>query len=80
SKVTSIKKAFGHFMLKYCYRKYLFLNCPNSNDMGVRILRYMHNIDGFNLIARKKGVKSWIKMIESYKILQKLKELYIDFF
>ncbi|MDD2449165.1 MAG: hypothetical protein PHS42_05630, partial [Sulfurimonas sp.] len=42
SKVTSIKKAFGHFMLKYCYRKYLFLNCPNSNDMGVRILRYMH--------------------------------------
>ncbi len=29
-------------MLKYCYGKYLFLNCPNWNDMGVRILRYMH--------------------------------------
>jgi hypothetical protein len=33
----------------------------------------MDNIDSFNLIARKKGVKSWIKMIESYKILQNLK-------
>ncbi len=28
-------------MLKYTYRKYLFLNCPNSNSRGVRILRYM---------------------------------------
>lgn len=40
--MRNTEKAFGHFMLKYCYRKYLFLNCPNSNDMGVRILRYMH--------------------------------------
>ncbi|WP_295009504.1 hypothetical protein [Sulfurimonas sp.] len=29
-------------MLKYRHRKYLFFNCPNETDRGVRINRYMH--------------------------------------
>ncbi|WP_295009981.1 hypothetical protein [Sulfurimonas sp.] len=28
-------------MLKYRHRKYLFFNCPNETDRGVRINRYM---------------------------------------
>ncbi|MBW6488392.1 hypothetical protein [Sulfurimonas sp.] len=34
-------------MLKYRHRKYLFFNCPNETDRGVRINRYMHLEFGF---------------------------------
>ena len=37
-------------MLKCCYRKYLFLNCPNWNDNSVRILRHMHLIFLFKIL------------------------------
>ena len=36
-------------------------------------------IDGFNLMAHKKGVKTWIKMIENEDIKQEAKKLKVDY-
>ena len=36
-------------------------------------------VDGFNLMAHKKGVKTWIKMVESKEIYDVVKELNIDY-
>ena len=41
--------------------------------------KYRSVIDGFNLMAHKKGVKSWIKMVESQEIKTRVNELNIDY-
>ncbi len=41
--------------------------------------KYKSIIDGFNLMAHKKGVKTWIKKVESEDIKKKIKELKIDY-
>lgn len=41
--------------------------------------QYKNIIKGFNLIANEKGVKTWIKMIESNEELEEIKELKVDY-
>ncbi|MEA2090759.1 MAG: GGDEF domain-containing protein [Campylobacterota bacterium] len=41
--------------------------------------KYKSIIDGFNLMAHKKGVKTWIKMVESEDIKNRVSELKIDY-
>lgn len=41
--------------------------------------KYKNIINGFNIMAHQKGVKTWIKMIESEEDYNLSKELYIDY-
>ncbi|NPA58999.1 MAG: EAL domain-containing protein, partial [Epsilonproteobacteria bacterium] len=41
--------------------------------------KYKDIVDGFNIMAHKKGVKTWIKMVESKDIYGVTKELDIDY-
>ena len=41
--------------------------------------KYKSIIDGFNLMAHNKGVKTWIKMVETQDIKAQVKELKIDY-
>ncbi len=41
--------------------------------------KYKSIIDGFNLMAHKNGIKTWIKMVESEDIKNRVKELRIDY-
>ncbi|WP_294963779.1 GGDEF domain-containing protein [Sulfurimonas sp.] len=41
--------------------------------------KYISIIDGFNVMAHKKGLKTWIKMLETEEIKTKVKELKIDY-
>jgi len=41
--------------------------------------KYRSIIDGFNTMAHEKGVKTWIKMVETQEIKEKAQELNIDY-
>ena len=41
--------------------------------------KYNNIIDGFNVMAHNKGVKTWIKMLETQEMNDKAKELKIDY-
>ncbi|MDF1875983.1 GGDEF domain-containing protein [Sulfurimonas sp. SAG-AH-194-I05] len=40
---------------------------------------YMSIIEGFNLIAHAKGVKTWLKMLEDKNMLEKADRLHVDY-
>jgi EAL domain-containing protein (putative c-di-GMP-specific phosphodiesterase class I) len=41
--------------------------------------KYKNIINGFNIMAHQKGVKTWIKMVESEDVNNLSKELEIDY-
>ena len=53
-------------MLKCCYRKYHFLNCPISNGNSVQILQHMHQT-----IKEKEGYVSGPIITTDIKAIQK---------
>ncbi len=48
-----------------------------TKDIGDK--KYESIIDGFNIMAHKKDIKTWIKMVETKEIKAKAKELGIDY-
>jgi EAL domain-containing protein (putative c-di-GMP-specific phosphodiesterase class I) len=51
----------------------------SSYTKDIKNIKYKNIIDGFNIMAHKKGVKTWIKMVESKEIKEEIKELNIDY-
>jgi diguanylate cyclase (GGDEF)-like protein len=51
----------------------------SSYTKDIENTKYKNIIDGFNIMAHKKGVKTWIKMVESEETKVKVKELKIDY-
>lgn len=51
----------------------------SSYSKDIENEKYMSIIDGFNIMAHKKGVKTWIKMVESEETKTIAKELKIDY-
>ncbi|WP_321779580.1 GGDEF domain-containing protein [Sulfurimonas sp.] len=41
--------------------------------------KYRSTIDGFSLMARERGIKTWVKMIETQEVNEIVKELKIDY-
>ncbi|MCK9491556.1 MAG: GGDEF domain-containing protein [Sulfurimonas sp.] len=69
----------GSIHTSFLYLRDLEIDLVRYDSFYTKDRQYIDIIKGFNLMAHEKGVKTWIKMIESYETLQKFKELNIDY-
>lgn len=69
----------GAIHTSFLYLRDLDIDIVRYDPFYTKDSKYIDIIRGFNLMAHKKGVKTWIKMIESNDILEELREVDIDF-
>ncbi|EQB40237.1 hypothetical protein M947_02565 [Sulfurimonas hongkongensis] len=69
----------GAIHTSFLYLRDLDIDIIRYDSFYKKDRKYIDIIRGFNLMAQKKGLKTWIKMVESNEILEELKELEIDF-
>ncbi len=69
----------GAIHTSFLYLRDLDIDIVRYDSFYTKDRKYIDIVEGFNLMAHKKGVKTWIKMIESNEIIQEFKELDIDF-
>jgi len=69
----------GAIHTSFLYLRDLDIDIVRYDSFYTKDEKYKSIIDGFNVMAHNKGVKTWIKMVESQDIQNEAKELNIDY-
>jgi len=69
----------GAIHTSFLYLRDLNIDIVRYDSFYTKDRQYIDIIKGFNLMAHEKGIKTWIKMIESNETLQEFKKLDIDY-
>jgi diguanylate cyclase (GGDEF)-like protein len=69
----------GAIHTSFLYLRDLDIDIVRYDSFYTKDNKYRSIIDGFNIMAHNKGVKTWMKMVESQDIKNEAKELNIDY-
>jgi len=69
----------GAIHTSFLYLRDLNIDIVRFDNYYIKNLEYKNIIDGFNSMAHSKGMKTWVKMVESEEILSIVEDINIDY-